>query len=274
MPSKVTGSNVAVRSGWEQQFDPASGWKTVETWNGSKTQIAAIIQSFIDNGAATSVKNSGALWTLTVTWSLDYSKDTDKQAGAPPLAEETLDTWDVDVEWAQVDVRSSPKIITYLGGEYQVATTFKLVDSAIKAGLSIDGYYRNVVNTSTTIQPAVSPKEEAIYRLRSRGVTTIEEKRPTLTRKRTYTSQYTTPIQINAVEVIYTTSALISLFSVPNIIQQKLPVTPAVTQAEAAWGWKLRKQSGTFTVARNKIEETMDFVFAQWSTLIYDFVSS
>ena len=270
MPSKVTGSSVAVRSGWEQQFDPASGWKTVETWNGSKAQIGAIIQSFRDNGAATSVKNSGALWTLTATWSLDYSKDTDKQAGAPPLAEETLDTWDVDVEWAQVDVRSSPKLIAYLEGEYQVAVAFKQVDAAIKAGLSIEKYLESISKSS--IIPLV--KLEVIYRLRSRGVTTVEEKRPTLTRKRTYTSQYTAPIQINAVEVIYTPSALISLFSVPNIIQQKLPVTPAVTQAEAAWGWKLRKQSGTFTVARNKIEETMDFVFAQWSTLIYDFVSS
>lgn len=270
MPSKVTGSNKAVRSGWEQQFDPASGWKTVETWNGSKTQIAAIIQGFIDNGAATSVKNSGALWTLTVTWSLDYNKDTDKEAGAPPQAEESLDTWDVDVEWAQVDVRSSPKVINYLGGEYKVAVAFKQADAAIKAGLDMQKYMDSLEKSS--IIPI--DKLEVIHRLRSRGVTTVEEKRPTLARKRTYTSQYTTPIQINAVEIIYTTSALISLFKVPSIIQQKLPVTPLVTQAEAAWGWKLRKQSGTFTVARNKIEETVDFVFAQWSTLIYDFVVS
>lgn len=270
MPSKVTGSNVAVRSGWEQQFDPASGWKTVETWNGSKSQIAAIIQSFRDNGAATSVKNSGALWTLTVTWSLDYNQDTDKQAGAPPAAEETLDTWDVDVELADVDVRASPKVIAFLGGESQVAIIFKQVDAAIKAGLSLTAYYQSI---SVATSPSTLVKQEVIYRLRSRGVTTLTEKRPILTRKRTYTSAYTTPIQINAVEVIYTTSALITEFKVPNIIQQKLPATPPVTQAEAAWGWKQRKQSGTFTVARNKIEETMDFVFAQWSTLLYDFIT-
>jgi len=268
MPSKVTGSNVAVRSGWEQQFDPATGWKTVETWNGSKSQIAAIIQSFRDNGAATSVKNSGALWTLTVTWSLDYNQDTNKQAGAPPAAEETLDTWDVDVELADVDVRASPKVITFLGDEYKVAVAFKQVDAAIKAGLSIDKYLESI--SISSIIPII--KLEVIYRLRSRGVTTLTEKRPILTRKRTYTSAYTTPIQINAVETVYTTSALITNFSVPNIIQQKLPVTPVVTQAEAAWGWRIRKQSGTFTVARNKIEETMDFVFAQWSTLLYDFI--
>jgi len=269
MPSKVTGSNVAVRSGWEQQFDPASGWKTVETWNGSKSQIAAIIQSFRDNGAATSVKNSGALWTLTVTWSLEYGKDTDKQPGAPPKAEETLDTWDVDVELADVDVRASPKVITFLGDEYKVAVAFKQVDAAIKAGLSIGKYLESI--SISSIIPII--KLEVIYRLRSRGVTTLTEKRPILTRKRTYTSAYTTPIQINAVEVIYTTSALITEFKVPNIIQQKLPATPPVTQAEAAWGWKQRKQSGTFTVAKNKIEETMDFVFAQWSTLLYDFIT-
>jgi len=270
MPSKVTGSNVAVRSGWEQQFDPASGWKTVETWNGSKSQIAAIIQGFRDNGAATSVKNSGALWTLTVTWSLEYGQDTNKQPYAPPATEVPLDTWDVDVELADVDVRASPKIITYLGGESQVAITFKEVDAAIKAGQSLTAYYLSTGINPSTIQQL--EKNELIYRLRSRGVTTLTEKRPILTRKRTYTSAYTTPIQINAVEVIYTTSALITEFKVPNIIQQKLPATPLVTQAEAAWGWKQRKQSGTFTVARNKIEETMDFVFAQWSTLLYDFI--
>jgi hypothetical protein len=268
MPSKVTGSNVAVRSGWEQQFDPASGWKTVETWNGSKSQIAAIIQGFRNNGAATSVKNSGALWTLTVTWSLDYNQDTDKQPGAPPATEVPLDTWDVDVEWAEVDVRASPKVIAYLGGEYEVAVAFKQVDAAIKAGLSIGKYLESI--SISSIIPTI--KLEVIYRLRARGVTTLGERRPVLTRKRTYTSQYTTPLQINAVETVYTTSALITNFSVPNIIQQKLPVTPVVTQAEAAWGWRIRKQSGTFTVARNKIEETMDFVFAQWSTLLYDFI--
>ena len=269
MPSKVTGSQDAVRSSWEQQFDPATGWKTVETWNGSKSQIAAAVEKFHNSGAATSVKNSGALWTLTVTWSLDYSNESGKQAGAPPATEAPLDTWDVDVELADVDVRASPKVIAFLGDEYKVAVAFKQVDAAIKAGLSIDKYLDSI--SISSIIPI--DKLEVIYRLRARGVTTLTEKRPILTRKRTYTSAYTTPIQINAVEVIYTTSALITEFKVPNIIQQKLPATPPVTQAEAAWGWKQRKQSGTFTVARNKIEETMDFVFAQWSTLLYDFIT-
>lgn len=193
-----------------------------------------------------------------------------------------LDTWDVDVELADVDVRASPKVITFLGDEYNVAVAFKAVDAAIKAGLSISEHQAvelakfAVTRTASESLASIIPfhKLQVIYRLRARGVTTLTEKRPILTRKRTYTSVYTEPIQINAVEVIYTTSALITKFKVPNIIQQKLPAAPAVTQAEAAWGWKERKQSGTFTVARNKIEETMDFVFAQWSTLLYDFVSS
>ena len=175
MPSKVTGSNVAVRSGWEQQFDPATGWKTVETWNGSKSQIAAIIQSFRDNGAATSVKNSGALWTLTVTWSLEYGKDTDKQPGAPPATEAPLDTWDVDVELADVDVRASPKVITFLGDEYKVAVAFKQVDAAIKAGLSIDKYlemYRTKKDYSYWGWSICGIMKDVFYEIHGKHITT------------------------------------------------------------------------------------------------------
>jgi len=269
-----TGNANAVRSGWDQQFDPASGWVTVETWKGTKAQIAAIAPIFRGAGAKTGVSNEGALWTLTATWSVEYPTTSGAPAaGTPATIEVPTETWNVNVELVQADLRGAAGIRAIFGtgtlGDELIAGAFALADDAIKARETPVQYL------AKRLLPPLPKNYEAaymkVYRLKVRGANAIEEKRPILTRNRTYSARYAEPIKIYGSDVIYPTVKLISEFKVPILIQSKLPNDPPVTLMEAGWGWKQRRQDGTYDASRNRIQETSDWVFAQWSDVIYTF---
>ena len=271
-----TGNATAVRSGWDQQFDPASGWVTVETWKGTKAQIAVIAPLFRNAGAKVGVSNEGALWTLVATWSVELSQNLNSAtpAGAVFVGEVPTETWNVNIELVQVDLRGAPGVRLLFGnttlGDEILAGAFALAEDAIKARMTPNAY---LASKSLPSIPALN--EDAymkVYRLKVRGVNAVEEKRPILSRTRSYSASYDDPIKVVGADVIYTTSKLISTFKVPDLIQQKLPSNPPVTLTEAKWGWKQRRQDGSYNASRNRIEESLDWVFAQWSTVIYGFL--
>jgi hypothetical protein len=271
-----TGNATAVRSGWDQQFDPASGWVTVETWKGTKAQIAVIAPVFRGAGAKVGVSNDGALWTLVATWSVELSQNLNSAtpAGAVFVGEVPTETWNVNIELVQVDLRGAPGVRALFGnttlGDEILAGAFALAEDAIKARMTPNAY---LANKSLPSIPALN--EDAymkVYRLKVRGVNAVEEKRPILSRTRSYSASYDDPIKVVGADVIYTTPRLVKDFKVPDLIQQKLPGNPPVTLTEAKWGWKQRRQDGSYNASRNRIEESSDWVFAQWSTVIYGFL--
>lgn len=273
-----TGNATAVRSGWDQQFDPASGWVTVETWKGTKPQIAVIAPVFRGAGAKVGVSNDGALWTLVATWSVELAQNLNSAtpAGAVFVGEVPTETWNVNIELVQVDLRGAPGVLALFSGVSEtkrdelIADAFTLADDAIKARETpIEYLAQNVLPPIPDTHLLAYMK---IYRLKVRGVNAVEEKRPILTRTRSYSASYDDPIQARGADIIYRTSTLVSEFAVPALIQRKLPFNPPVTLTEAEWGWKQRRQDGSYNAARNRIDETSDWVFAQWSNVIYAFI--
>lgn len=276
MGSIVTGNSTAVRLGWDQQFDPTTGWQTAETWQGTKAQIGAIAPLFRANGAKTKVSNSGALWTLEATWTVEYSSGMDSTvpAGtAPASAEVALEVWNMTVELVQVDLRAAPALLALFGGPTPLAQetlsgAIQLADDAIKASLNLADYLASKGMTGIPL----TPPYYQVYRLRAAGVVAFEEKRPTLSRVKTYSPTYPEPLRVSGVEVVYTSQSLISTFEIPVLIQGRMPLNPLVTRVEAAWGWKQRRQDSAYSYGKNKIEESSDWVFAQWSTVLYSFI--
>ena len=271
-----TGNATAVRSGWDQQFDPASGWVTVETWKGTKPQIAVIAPIFRGAGAKVGVSNEGALWTLVATWSVELAQNLNSAtpAGAVFVGEVPTEIWNVNIELVQVDLRGAAGIRALFGtgtlGDELIAGSFALAEDAIKARETPVVYL-----SKRSLPPLPKNYEDAymkVYRLKVRGVNAIEEKRPILSRTRSYSASYDDPIKVVGADVIYTTPRLVKDFKVPDLIQQKLPSNPPVTLTEAKWGWKPRRQDGSYNASRNRIEESSDWVFAQWSTVIYGFL--
>ena len=272
-----TGNAAAVRSGWDQQFDPASGWVTVETWKGTKPQIAVIAPLFRGAGAKVGVSNDGALWTLVATWSVELSQNLNSAtlAGAVFVGEVPTETWNLNIELVQVDLRGAPGVRLLFGntelGDEILAGAFALAEDAIKARQTPTAYLASK-GIPATFFGNLYDAYMKVYRLKVRGVNAVEEKRPILSRTRSYSATYDDPIKVVGADVIYTTPKLISTFKVPDLIQQKLPSNPPVTLTEAKWGWKQRRQDGSYNASRNRIEESSDWVFAQWSTVIYGFL--
>lgn len=276
MASVVTGNLTAVRLGWDQQFDPNSGWITVETWQGTKSQVGVIAPLFRGAGAKTKVSNSGALWTLEATWTVEYSAGMDSTvpAGTAPIAAEVpQENWNVTIELVQVDLRSSPALLALFGGNTTLAqetlsSAIQLSDDAIKVSLNLPDYLASKGLPAVFLTPA----HFQVYRLRAAGVVAVEEKRPTLSRQRSYSPAYATPLQVSGIDVVYYSQTLIDNFEIPVLVQGRMPATPVLTRVEAAWGWKQRRQDSAYSYGKNKIEESSDWVFAQWSTVLYNFI--
>lgn len=65
-------------------------------------------------------------------------------------------------------------------------------------------------------------------------------------------------------QFIYTTAQL----NLPDAVYFNLPDTPAVPSADYSWGW--RKRGQRVEIVGNFAEQTVELVFAPWSTFLYE----
>ncbi len=108
----------------------------------------------------------------------------------------------------------------------------------------------------------------------SRGIESYMMKLVALSRRRVIPASYGNRIVVDAVPKFYSTAALVNnpYFAVPAVIAAQLPADPPETPDWSAWGWRLRQQVSDFTLASNKLEETMDWVFDAWSIMSNQYV--
>jgi hypothetical protein len=171
-----------------------------------------------------------------------------------------VDKWQIQTEWAQVDIRRSPKLLAKAGGDKAILN--KAFDLAKKA-----------IEDPTTEAPIFAyDAAVSIYNLLTHGADSYEVKRCVLTRVRTISPSYAQQIVIDATEKIFTTATLVNQFGVPAAIAARLPANPPGVITDSAWAWKERKQTSEFTLALGKVEEQSDWVFGLWSTVLYDVV--
>lgn len=284
------GSNTARKISVERVYDPNVGPVTVETWEGDEdalTTQAAQATKPVDGTTDTAgirarvYQFEGPIFRMTKTI---------PDAGAD-AATDAQDRWERVTEYVQEDLRSNPKVIQAAGG----SRTLQLWVSAIKAALgskpvplTLTEYYQLVFPDETTGTATLTPdgesftlsdftttvadEEEQIYDLYARGAEAHEIKRFVVRRRRTFSPDFAAKSLCNALEKIYTTSALIRAFAIPDVFAALLPADPGFVPTGTAWAWKERQDNLVYSPATNKIEETKDWVFAAWSTLLYELV--
>jgi hypothetical protein len=237
-------------------WDPQNGVSRTDIWEGEENACNAEAAALETVGIRSRVyRHEGVEFRLQVFYP-------DANDGAQPF----VDTWERQTEWAQLDIRNSPKLLAEIGaliggpGEELIGTWHH----QIKKLLSEE---KNVPASDPTLK-------KEMYRLYARGTEVYEVKRFVLRRRRTFSPQYAGRAVLDAVEKVYTTQKLIELFGIPQIIQMQLPQTPPTKPSESVWAWRSRVDNSTTQLGRvAKTEEVLDWVFAAWSTLLYDVVA-
>lgn len=248
---KVGNTNLTVVN-IDRDFDPQTGWRVVFTYQGFQDPCNAQAALSATQGAKTSVRQfQGPVYRATISWG-------NSQDGS---AEVPVDRWERVTEYVQEPLANNPNIIAAAGADGKILSKWlkeirKDLDSDVPQGLDA----------------TASDSQRAVYDLMSRGVQAHEVKRFVLRRRRTISLFYADVAVPNAVENIYSTAKLAQVFGIPNVIFAKLPATPASAPSNTVWSWKERADDSQYTPAYNKSEEVKDWVFAAWSTVVYNLI--
>ena len=162
-----------------------------------------------------------------------------------------------------------------------VTAISQAVESILPAGIVYGIYEKpNGVNTGplTPAESGLAARTNStplnIYKLLLMGADSYEIERLVVTRTLSYSVQYwygAGGIVFDETPKVYSTSGLIAAESIPSYVAFQFPQTPTSKPENTEWAWKVRKDSSEIS-SNGKVEETRDWVFAPWSTLLYTYV--
>lgn len=269
MASKATGSQVItfVEDGYDYGPD---GESYFEVWRGTRAQALAKASALRLAGFRVQRRKwSGPGYQVTGTISLA------PVAGGGSGSETPVDRWRITTQLAQLDMRSNPKLLAafraFVAEEYiesQLNINIQTADNLLASGGSV-----NDVGPSSPPNPAADALGRKLFNLRARGTQSYELKRPVLTRIRTVSTNYANQFIMEAQPKVYTTAALIRDFGLPATIQQRLPATPNEAPSDTVWAWLWQQQDSDTIPSLGRVEEMDSWVFAAWSTVLYDVVA-
>lgn len=269
--SEVVHGSATVLVGTETVFDPNNGLELRQVYKGAQASIDALVQAYYLAGwkVTKSLENGVHQCAVTIP---NYD-------GTNP--ETPIDKWQVNFDFFQTPIWDHPGIMygiqlyadTYYSGDYDAC----LCDlrCTIENGLKGKHYSNGEwVEYGCSPVPPGSTTFEAgsfgykLYSLLMRGTESFEVERPVLSRVRTYSAAYLTRFQMPVWPTIYTTSQLISAYAIPAVTQTQMPSDPAFVPTDCTWGWKERRHNLEIDY-QGKVTETLDWVFAAWSNLLY-----
>jgi hypothetical protein len=232
----------------EPYFDAENGslWVDV-TYQGGRANIFGVMADLQAQDVSYRVSQDGPVFTLTARFPTIVNTDTpadryeittesqDKSIFEHPLALAAADEWDFTIQEGESSWRQS-----------------------IEDALEAEGTGLFSGKNDTT-------EGKVIRHLRG-GVTGWQIDFLVLRRFRQVALQYANAagkIGLDDGQFIYSTAQL----SLPAGVAFSLPSTPAAPSDDYAWGW--RKRGQRVEIVGNFAEQTVELVFAPWSTFLY-----
>lgn len=248
----------------ERVFDEASGFSTVITYEGFQAEVDSAMGLLAGQPGLRmgSRQVNGPWYRFTVS----YAGTEDGTQEGP------VDKWSRDTEFAQVDIRQNVRVLELVsevaepgGAEFYLNASVHEIKEALKGGIGTLAEFNEEYGNPDAIQVS-------LFRLYARGAEASEEKRYVVRRRRVIPIEFSQPVVVNAVEVVYTTAQLINTFQIPPAFAALLPANPSFVPADSMWGWRERANTTEFVPSTNKIEETLEWTFAAWSTILYNLI--
>lgn len=264
-PIDQTRWNGAVRSkvSSEPQFDPALGEVIQEVWVGTKSGIYELAGAMQAQGNRYTMTNEGPVYKLTVN--LGVRPD---EANEVPV-----DSYDFDTEFAQPSLWISDRVFKLAGSQSVLTQWRRQCENAMK-GIKTDGSKDENGGPLDESATGFTGNQLSIYRLLVRGTESVEVAKIVLARTRTVSNRYAGRMQMESAEKIYTSAALAFAFGIPSDVVAKMPADPADIPIDTAWSWKVRKQSSRLLRRESRVEESINWTFAAWSTVLYELITA
>lgn len=242
----------------EPGFDSETGVRFIErTWMGSKAAVLSFGNLLEQDRVAYRITNQGAVHFISAKVPLNDP------------TQEDLDRYEISTEADQLPIFAHP---------YVVAAAALYDDPALLAdgqptfiAAAKDAADAQVTLSGAPFVPPVSAGNyltvfAAVVRHLRNDVSGFSNDYLVLRRFRKIDITYgyaAGKFNLADSSMIYSTAQL----NLPAEIAFQLPDAPAVGSSDYAWGWKRRSQR--VEIIGNFIEQTVELVFAPWSTLLY-----
>jgi hypothetical protein len=232
----------------EPTWDAETGIGQYElTVAGSKRAIFGYARELELEGISYRMSNSGPLYTLTTRVPTLLSTEIGE-----------LDRWEISTESQDKSIFEHPIII-------QDAATY---DAQLTAGQrTYRQWALDAVDGKVTADVAGAwPYQESVIRHLKNGATGYQVDFIVLRRTRKVditTANTIGKMNLSDGSYIYSTAQL----QLPADVAFSLPSTPTAPSVDYAWGWKRRGQRAE--IVGMFVEQTIELVFAPWSTLLY-----
>lgn len=222
--------------------DPVAGVSQKYQYQGTKEAIYSLIPMLEANYAKCDITHDGPLWTCVAQY--DYG-------------EEPVDKWSLQTEVVQNDLFQLPKV------QKEMVNW----DAAHKLG-----DYRLKIEDLKTDLPVMMAALPYAYYVRFellRGMAHYDDEMLVLKRTRTINPLLDDLMKLGLKmnRMVYTTKQL----GLPDDVLVVIP-DPPEDLPFAKWGWRLRTQQTEYTYTRGiiRVEQVTDFIFASWSSLVYE----
>lgn len=220
-------------------------------YQGTEAAVRGLELPLTDQGLSYRIDQNGPVWSLFVDDPVQEDID------------ETLDRWEIFTESTEKSMFELPNVVSE--GE--------LYNAGILTGVaSYKSVVEAAVETKDTIIENQSnwPQAYKLIRTMRAGVTGWQLDLVGIRRTRRIQSSIAENYRINldAGLYIYNTGQL----GLPSNVGFGVPVTPPAISDLFTWGW--RKRSQRLEIIGSFVEQTVELIFAPWSTLAYTVSSS
>lgn len=229
----------------EIYHDAETGNVSVDiTYQGSRDAIFGLSVEFENQRVSFQTSQSGPVHTLTARIPTIINT-----GEAPP------DRYEISTESMDKDIFEHPTILTD-SEDY---------DSALAS--NADTYRKRAEDAVSVYDIGPTSTFQSVVRHLKGGVTGFQIDFLVLRRFRKVALEYgygaAGRITLDSGLYIYTTGQL----NLPQSVAFTLPSTPAAPSSDYSWGW--RKRGQRVEIVGNYAEQTVELVFAPWSTLLY-----
>lgn len=230
----------------EPQYDASTGdGSVIVTYQGSRNAIYGMTPGFASQGVSYQISQSGPVYTLSARIPVSTG-----MTEVPP------DRYEISTESQDKDIFENPTVIA----------DAEAYDAALATNAKT--YRKRAEDAVSEYDIGPTATFQSVVRHLKGGVTGYQIDFITLRRFRKCSLEYgygsAGKIYLDSGLYIYTTAQL----NLPQDVAFSLPATPSDPSTDYSWGW--RKRGQRVDIVGNYAEQTVELVFAPWSTLLYE----
>jgi hypothetical protein len=258
------GSAGPVQIHGSQSYDPMQGHDTSFTFRGSEYDLQLVADAYIAIGWQVNLE------TTNTQWDILHVKIPNQNL------EDYIDRWEFNIGFKQQELFLNIGICQALNTAGFTSSEITNMKTTLENDLEAPVSNASVVATFTSLYgSAQGAAAGQIYQMLQMGQSTVEISQPTISRKRTYSYNFTgTVMSTQVTQDVWSTAALIAAFGIPAQVYDQITPDPTVNAVDNyKYGWKMRKNNLVIIPAKNKIEEQLEWEWDQWNTICYNYIT-